>query len=267
MPRPRRLWSRCFAVRRRSSVRARRAGRLVERTLVRPRAHRRQRWLVEIRALMTRIVVEEIGRRLRIVSDYPFQPSEMSRKSSAPPVSEGLRPGQLVQIRARNEIGRTLDEKGKNRGLWFDREMVPYCGQTARVKAKVDRFIDEGSGRVVELASDCYILDNVVCQSYRSSGAGSARVRFTRGGARRGSNPSSKKSQPPRQKPPQAEFPSRRPADSRSSPPAASKEHSFDSTHGGPDLGVVATTLLKDGLDLCAMKQEEFRVGEPGGLR
>lgn len=120
--------------------------------------------------VMTRIVVEEIGRRLRLLSDYPFRPHETNGKSSAPPMSGGLQPGQLVQIRPKGEIGKTLDERGMNRGLWFDREMLPYCGQTARVKTKVERFIDEESGRVVELASDCYILDNVVCQSYRSSG-------------------------------------------------------------------------------------------------
>ena len=54
------------------------------------------------------------------------------------------------------------------RGLSFDQEMVPYCGRTARVKAKVERFIDERTGRMVELTSDAYILDGVVCQSVRS---------------------------------------------------------------------------------------------------
>jgi hypothetical protein len=118
--------------------------------------------------IMARIVVEEVARRLGLLSEFPFPPDKAKRVPTAPP--QGLRPGQLVQIRSGAEISRTLDEQGKSRGLWFDREMKAYCGHTARVKTKVERFIDEGSGRMVELASDCYILDGVVCDSARSPG-------------------------------------------------------------------------------------------------
>ena len=114
------------------------------------------------------IVVQEIGRRLGLRSNPPFRPGELKGQNFVAPAPRGLRTGELVQIRTKREIGETLGDTGKNRGLWFDREMVPYCGHTARVKAKVERFIDEGSGRMVELASDCYILDGVVCKSYRS---------------------------------------------------------------------------------------------------
>jgi hypothetical protein len=122
--------------------------------------------------VMTRIVLEEIGRRLGLIerSTYPFPQTEMTGRSSVVPKPRGLQPGELVQIRSGREISKTLNENAKNKGLWFDREMKVYCGQTAQVKAKVERFIDEGSGRLVNLTSDCYILDNVVCQSYRSDG-------------------------------------------------------------------------------------------------
>ena len=73
-----------------------------------------------------------------------------------------------MQIRSKDEIRTTLNSKGMLRGLSFDKEMVPYCGRTARVKAKLERFIDEKTGRMVEIRSDAYILDGVVCQSYRS---------------------------------------------------------------------------------------------------
>ena len=63
-----------------------------------------------------------------------------------------------------------MNAYAKNRGLWFDREMIPHCGHTARVKARVERFIDEGTGELVELNSDCFILDGVVCDSARSDG-------------------------------------------------------------------------------------------------
>ena len=120
--------------------------------------------------VMSRIVVEEIGRRLRLLTNHPFRPGELTEQPVAAPQLRGLRPGELVQVRTKREIGKTLAPNGKNRGLWFDREMVPYCGRKARVKGKVERFIDEGSGRLVELQSDAYILDDIVCESYRSDG-------------------------------------------------------------------------------------------------
>jgi hypothetical protein len=58
---------------------------------------------------------------------------------------------------------RTLDERQKTRGLYFDREMLPYCGTAHVVKANVERFIDERSGAMVRLHSDACILEGVVC--------------------------------------------------------------------------------------------------------
>ncbi len=124
-----------------------------------------RRWV----AVMTRIVVEEIGKRLRVYDDRPFQPDELTGRSPAPP-APSLRPGQLVQVRSKDEIARTLGRSGRNRGLWFDREMFPYCGHSARVKRRVERFVDEKTGRMVELATDAYILDDVVCKGFRSDG-------------------------------------------------------------------------------------------------
>ena len=40
-----------------------------------------------------------------------------------------LQPGELVQVRSKNEIEQTINGQGKNRGLSFVREMVPYCGE------------------------------------------------------------------------------------------------------------------------------------------
>jgi hypothetical protein len=114
------------------------------------------------------IVFQEIGRRLGLRKNAPFRPRQLKGQNFVAPAPRGLKPGQLVQVRSKREIAETLGNTGRNRGLWFDREMVPYCGRTARVKAKVDRFIDEGSGRMIELASDCYILDGFVCNSYKS---------------------------------------------------------------------------------------------------
>jgi hypothetical protein len=127
--------------------------------------------IVRFVRVMTRLVLEEIARRLKLLTPMPFPKDELGGASTPPPQPmQGLRPGELVQIKPKQEIARTLNTGGRNRGLWFDREMVPYCGQTAKVKARVERFINEGTGELVELASDCYILDGVVCDSARSDG-------------------------------------------------------------------------------------------------
>ena len=57
----------------------------------------------------------------------------------------------------------TLDETNCNRGLLFDGEMASYCGRTARVQARVNRLIEESTGEMIEIKSDCIILEGVVC--------------------------------------------------------------------------------------------------------
>jgi hypothetical protein len=42
---------------------------------------------------------------------------------------------------------RTLDEDWKNRGLYFDAEMVPYTDGTYKVLKRVNRIIDEKPAR------------------------------------------------------------------------------------------------------------------------
>lgn len=74
-----------------------------------------------------------------------------------------LQPGELVEVKSRNEILATLDKNQKNRGLWFDREMLHYCGRKARVLRRVDRIIDEKTGHMRHIKSDCIVLEGFVC--------------------------------------------------------------------------------------------------------
>jgi hypothetical protein len=74
-----------------------------------------------------------------------------------------LQPGEWVRVKARDEIARTLDPQGRNKGLWFDREMLPYCGGTFRVRQRVSRFVDDRDGRMVTLKTDAVTLDGVIC--------------------------------------------------------------------------------------------------------
>jgi hypothetical protein len=78
----------------------------------------------------------------------------------APSDSLGLKPGEVVRIKSRAEIVETLDHRRSNRGLYFCNEMTRCCGHEAEVRYRVDRFIDERSGRMQEL-SNTVALQNV----------------------------------------------------------------------------------------------------------
>ncbi|MGB9069865.1 MAG: hypothetical protein WCC21_14945 [Candidatus Acidiferrales bacterium] len=76
-----------------------------------------------------------------------------------------LQPGELVEVRSKEEIMATLDKTQKNRGLWFDSEMLPYCGGIYRVLRRVHRIVDEKTGKVVSMKNPCIVLEGVVCKS------------------------------------------------------------------------------------------------------
>jgi hypothetical protein len=101
-------------------------------------------------------------------SDYPSIPRDAS--FGTPTVASNVRPGEMVEVRSYEEIKRTLDERTRNRGLWFDPEMVPYCGGRYRVQDRVQRIINERNGCMIELSSDCLILEGVVCRGEHSPG-------------------------------------------------------------------------------------------------
>jgi hypothetical protein len=77
-----------------------------------------------------------------------------------PSDSLGLNPGEVVRVKSRAQIVETLDHKRSNRGLGICYEMMRCCGHEAEVRYRVDRFIDEKSGRMVKL-SHTVALQNI----------------------------------------------------------------------------------------------------------
>jgi hypothetical protein len=76
-----------------------------------------------------------------------------------------LKPGDLVRVKPLNEILATLDAAGSNRGLNFDAELVPYCGKTYRVKTRVEKFVDERTGKMRHLRTPAVMLEGAYCKS------------------------------------------------------------------------------------------------------
>ena len=92
---------------------------------------------------------------------YPFVLGTAQETDRGEPL--GLQPGDLVEVKSKEEIFATLDERDRNRGLRFDSEMLHYCGMQARVLRRVDHIIDEESGKMIHIKGDCIILEGVVC--------------------------------------------------------------------------------------------------------
>jgi hypothetical protein len=76
--------------------------------------------------------------------------------------SLGLEPGEWVEVKGRGEIEATLDAHGKHRGMAFVPEMAQFCGRRFRVAKRVEKMIDEGSGRMRKLR-DTVALETVTC--------------------------------------------------------------------------------------------------------
>jgi hypothetical protein len=100
---------------------------------------------------------------------YPRRTGTLPAGRPAPTSSETLQPGDLVRVKSYEEILATIDGQNKNRGLFFDAELVPYCGGQYRVRSRVTSFINEKTGKMSALKTPAVILENVWCQSRYST--------------------------------------------------------------------------------------------------
>jgi hypothetical protein len=123
--------------------------------------------LIKFVRVFVRGLVMEFASRVGLLKPLPLHGPGTG---VAPEKPLGLKPGDLVEVRSPSEIEATLDAEGHNRRLSFDREMLPYCGKTFQVKDRVERLIDDRTGRMLKISADCLILDGVVCAGERSPG-------------------------------------------------------------------------------------------------
>jgi hypothetical protein len=108
-------------------------------------------------------VMRRFGNENLLPLSLPVKNREPSRRIE-------LKPGDWVEVKAFEEIAKTLDGGATNRGLRFVHEMLPACGKRFRILDRVDKMIDEKSGRMIELKNDCFILEGVYCEGDRSPG-------------------------------------------------------------------------------------------------
>lgn len=115
--------------------------------------------------LLIRAFVMQVANRFGF---FPGQPLKGPGIQWAQQQKLDLQPGDVVKVRPPSEIAPTLDQSGLNHGLSFDREMLPFCNRILRVKDRVQKIVDDKTGRMLTIRRDCIILDGAVCSGERS---------------------------------------------------------------------------------------------------
>ena len=91
-----------------------------------------------------------------------------------------LQPGEIVEVKSLAEILKTLDKHRRNKGLEFNYGMRKYCGKKFMVRNRLERMINETTGKMIEI-NNTVILENVEClYEYRGFGCPRARFQFWR---------------------------------------------------------------------------------------
>lgn len=84
--------------------------------------------------------------------------------------AERLEAGDLVRVRSKEEVMKTLNRWNQLKGCSFMEEMLPYCGTTQRVLKRVQKFLDERD-YLTKKCSGIVILDGVFCEGTHDFGA------------------------------------------------------------------------------------------------
>lgn len=94
---------------------------------------------------------------------YPCRPGKLGRSSRTPSAHLNLSVGEVVWVKAHDQILQTVNEEFANRGMQFHPEMVPYCSRSFRVTKRVRRLMNEKNGQVMELKNECLVLEGASC--------------------------------------------------------------------------------------------------------
>lgn len=103
-----------------------------------------------------------------LVGGKPFPVIEGKIKKGEPTPTEitDLRVGEWVEIKSGEEIAETLTSGGLfNRGMRYDPEMLKYSGNRYRVQMRVDKLINEVTGKMMVMKSPCIQLEDVYCRA------------------------------------------------------------------------------------------------------
>jgi hypothetical protein len=98
-------------------------------------------------------------------SPYPVRPFGVPEGTPTPRAHLGLQRGDIVRVKPFPEILKTLDVNYRNRGLYFDAEMVPFTERNYVVERRLKQIIDEKTGKMARFKTDAIVLKDVVCEA------------------------------------------------------------------------------------------------------
>jgi len=96
---------------------------------------------------------------------YPLGAGSIPDGAPTPAETLNLQPGEWVEVRPQEEILSTITSNGFNRGMRYDMEMSKYCGERYRVQMRVDRLINEVTGKMMQMKTPCIQLEDVYCRA------------------------------------------------------------------------------------------------------
>ena len=102
-------------------------------------------------------------------SRWPRTPGALAEGSPTPAATLNLQPGEWVRVKSHEEILQTVTAGNLNRGMFWDAELVPYCGGVYQVLKRIDKLIEEKTGQMQTMKTPCVVLDSVVCQARYSA--------------------------------------------------------------------------------------------------
>lgn len=102
--------------------------------------------------------------RMRQGRPYPLVAGKIPLNRPTPNSVLDLKPGETVAVKSLEEIQATLNVQSRNRGMWFDQEMARFCGQVHAVELRVERLIDEVTGKMLVMKNPCIQLAGVTCR-------------------------------------------------------------------------------------------------------
>jgi len=92
-----------------------------------------------------------------------------------------LKVGDQVRVKSFDEILKTLNAKGCNRGLWFDEaEMRPFCGRVLTLTRVINRLVNEHTGELMELDVPSVVLNETQCSGLKRRFCGRGMLHFWR---------------------------------------------------------------------------------------
>lgn len=114
-----------------------------------------------------RLLVGAYNRLQRLLGGkpYPLGQGSIPDGRSTPIEVLDLRPGEWVEVKQPAEILATITRNGINRGMRYDMEMSKYSGERHRVQMRVDRLINEQTGKMMQMKNACIQLEDVYCRA------------------------------------------------------------------------------------------------------